>query len=827
MNLDVVVEGPGVVQYSEFRPEGMDWFPIEFYIDLDLVEPDYYWNNGLNSFTAQSVGPGYHRLRWLSEDDSDGNSVFLENLNFVSGDVVAFTMDHSAEDFGFGVAESSVEQGAVVKGQPITFTAIPGEHLEFLYWVIGEEIFRENPFEYRPQSDIHVEPYFGLRYQEAEYEVSADEFNNSPENPDFSVKIVDDVIELSASDFNGRIFLRRRNIERSHVLFEWQGKEGGSQYMQFYLDDVFRAHPHANVEPEDIVDGWTHFSHLTEFHDGSLPNSVMLACGLNTLVAGPSGLSIRNLRMASNLGLEVEPEGGGIVSDPDQSFFSLGSTVTIEAVPDEGNRFIGWGGSMDGHENPIQILVAPHTEIRAFFGKETVHDYDGISLVHDGSGQVNFGTHFHYNYWASVSGIPPGAQATLSTTIEGPAAVLFQSQDLSEVEVRVLVDGELAELKDVPFAFTPEYQLFIGAGPHVLTYEIINSDPFNEGIYEIRDFRLDPGWKVNIDAPGGDFVVLPEKENYEYGEMVHISAIAPERSRFLGWTGILEGENKYVSQLLNDHIVSTARFLRAVSFSGFDWESEETLPWDVNEFGLYCPDTNNIRYSGGASVSTEVVGPGTINIELGGGHISQHYSPRLEIWLDGEFVDAYQKDGSIIPEQYSVPLLAGQHTLEVRNVVYSLPNGAEVFEAGSIKSIAYEIEESDAARRSYLSQFISREALNSLGLESLKDDEDGDGIPFVLEQWLNSNPFSTDMQWPVELEASVDAEGNTCVYLESHLFSELYEGTFEVSGDLSTWFTVPSDEIVMDRISLNESVDLLKLKLPNTGNEPKVFLRVR
>ncbi|MEM7131331.1 MAG: hypothetical protein AAF702_33770 [Chloroflexota bacterium] len=77
---------------------------------------------------------------------------------------------------------------------------------------------------------------------------------------------------------------------------------------------------------------------------------------------------IANFISAEPLPLAVSVAGSGkVLASPEQTTYPIGSLVTLTAVADDGYRFTGWNGTLNGTENPIQFVMSPGKEFTATF----------------------------------------------------------------------------------------------------------------------------------------------------------------------------------------------------------------------------------------------------------------------------------------------------------------------------------------------------------------------------------------------------------------------------------------------------------------------------
>ena len=78
---------------------------------------------------------------------------------------------------------------------------------------------------------------------------------------------------------------------------------------------------------------------------------------LGTLSAGQFALTV------------IEDGRGHVVANPQASFYSSGLSVTITAIPDAGQDFLGWTGAATGVQNPLPATITSNMLITASFTK--------------------------------------------------------------------------------------------------------------------------------------------------------------------------------------------------------------------------------------------------------------------------------------------------------------------------------------------------------------------------------------------------------------------------------------------------------------------------
>jgi hypothetical protein len=74
--------------------------------------------------------------------------------------------------------------------------------------------------------------------------------------------------------------------------------------------------------------------------------------------------------------LSVNKSGrGSVMLSPDSTFYSQGTKVTLTAIPDSGEQFLGWSGDLSGTENPQQIEMNANKNVTALFTSVISEDF--------------------------------------------------------------------------------------------------------------------------------------------------------------------------------------------------------------------------------------------------------------------------------------------------------------------------------------------------------------------------------------------------------------------------------------------------------------------
>ena len=71
---------------------------------------------------------------------------------------------------------------------------------------------------------------------------------------------------------------------------------------------------------------------------------------------------------------------GKVTKSPDQAIYTYGTTVTLTAVPDPQNQFVGWSGTFSSTTNPYALLMDGNKTVTATFVR-SVLGYDRTALA--------------------------------------------------------------------------------------------------------------------------------------------------------------------------------------------------------------------------------------------------------------------------------------------------------------------------------------------------------------------------------------------------------------------------------------------------------------
>lgn len=91
--------------------------------------------------------------------------------------------------------------------------------------------------------------------------------------------------------------------------------------------------------------------------------------------------------------LSVAAVDGSVTKSPDQTNYSHGETVTLQAVPKPGHRFTSWTGDLSGNTNPVTLVMEANKVVSAGFALKTysLTVAGGDGLIRKQPNQASYG----------------------------------------------------------------------------------------------------------------------------------------------------------------------------------------------------------------------------------------------------------------------------------------------------------------------------------------------------------------------------------------------------------------------------------------------------
>jgi hypothetical protein len=129
---------------------------------------------------------------------------------------------------------------------------------------------------------------------------------------------------------------------------------------------------------------------------------------------------------------------GSIVFNPAGSLYPYGSSVRVWAVPQNGNRFFGWQGSVTGTNNPATLVINQPTQtVTATFASLSAGKYS-ITAICDGKGTLTvnpYATYYNTGQTVALTPLPDAGQSFIGWTgdASGTANPLLVTMNQSQI----------------------------------------------------------------------------------------------------------------------------------------------------------------------------------------------------------------------------------------------------------------------------------------------------------------------------------------------------------------------------------------------------------
>ncbi len=204
---------------------------------------------------------------------------------------------------------------------------------------------------------------------------------------------------------------------------------------------------------------------------------------------------------------------GTVTKDPDQLFYFFGSVVNLTAIPCSGYVFDHWDGDVSGNSNPAMISIDGNKNVTAIFVKS--YYTISVDVIPVGSGVVDINPSGPYSFGDNVNLTAIPNQGNLfdhwSGDIEG-----------NDNPVTLMMDGN----KVIAAHFVVEC------------------------------------YNLSVNVIGNGVVIIdPNQENYSFGTLVNLSAVADSGWIFDHWSRNLTGNDNPAKINMNGNKEITAHFI--------------------------------------------------------------------------------------------------------------------------------------------------------------------------------------------------------------------------------------------------------------------------
>ena len=327
-------------------------------------------------------------------DGSAEFSGFIEAVDLVTYDT--FELDTTGVSTLFQVAASIVGNGTIARspsaewlpsGELVTLQAVPGGQATFVEWSVYVQS-TDHSIEVQLTAPLSLVATFDslwtVRFELGAYGSahSGSELEQVVVNGASATAPTIDVIEgwgfvgwsdnfdSVTSDLTVSASYDRKQYMVSFDLGDYGTHGGGSGLEQTVEHGEFATAPLVNV-----AEGWGFVDWSATFDS----------------ITSDLTVTARYAPIEYSVSLQAYA-GGRIELDPAKEFYLYGEEVEIQAYPDFGYEFSGWGGDLDGvSDHSITLVVNQHVSASAMFSVREwpVVIHRSIAALEDGGRQVN------------------------------------------------------------------------------------------------------------------------------------------------------------------------------------------------------------------------------------------------------------------------------------------------------------------------------------------------------------------------------------------------------------------------------------------------------
>jgi uncharacterized repeat protein (TIGR02543 family) len=280
--------------------------------------------------------------------------------------------------------------------------------------------------------------------------------------------------------------------------------------------------------------------------------------------------------------LTLSATNGTVTKTPNQTSYTAGQTVTLQATPSMGYTFSGWSGSLTGTANPATLVVDANKSVTANFTATPVTytltlsatngtvtktpNHTSYTAGQTVTLQATPSTGYTFNGWSgSLTGTANPAtlvmDANKSVSANFAANTYTLAVSATNGSVSRIPDktsyayGEVVTLQATAatgYSFTGWSGDAAGTSPTV-------SVTMNSNKTVVANFTANT-YTLTVNATNGSVSRTPDKTSYTYGEVVTLQATPATGYNFTGWSGDAAGTNPTVSVTMNSNKTVVANF---------------------------------------------------------------------------------------------------------------------------------------------------------------------------------------------------------------------------------------------------------------------------
>lgn len=307
----------------------------------------------------------------------------------------------------------------------------------------------------------------------------------------------------------------------------------------------------------------------------------------------------------------------------------------LEARPNIGYRFLSWGSSIEITDPIFDFQDLENTVLFPIFASSPpLISLDGFEFESAGKSPTIVSN--------SVTPIAIDFKErgeAIATTLEGPATFSYNATSIGDGGLSVFLDNDIIHTHGgIPAPSSESPTIAIPSGVHRLEFRYSEFDPGDST--RIDDLSIANTISIKLgESEFGHFEIVPDKQFYDIGERVSITARPIADHQFSRWIGDIESEQPNLQFRATDHLD-----LEGV-FSYVAMQEHQEMEWQI------LTELSNQPIS---HAKTVLQGPGLLRITE-----SRFLDFNADLTIDGATLPAIVEDG----ERY-MPIPSGEHFIE-------------------------------------------------------------------------------------------------------------------------------------------------------------------
>jgi uncharacterized repeat protein (TIGR02543 family) len=287
--------------------------------------------------------------------------------------------------------------------------------------------------------------------------------------------------------------------------------------------------------------------------------------------------------------LAITAINGSVTKTPNKATYTPGETVTLQAMPDTGYRFVGWSGALTGTTNPTTLIMNSSKSVVANFealvpaytlaigyANGTVSKSPNKSSYAPGEVVTLTATpyvgYIFSNWSGDISGTNPTTTVTMDrnkvvsanfvagtqnftlTVNVGEGGTVFWSPDRTSYVPGTTVI--LTASAETDYTFT-SWSGDITSKSTSTSIVMTGNKTVNANFAPVGDAAT---YSLTVNAANGTVVASPSKTSYASGETVSLRAVPNPGYAFAGWSGDASGTANPVTITMNANKTVTTNF---------------------------------------------------------------------------------------------------------------------------------------------------------------------------------------------------------------------------------------------------------------------------